>query len=104
MKRFAFIVAIVLLGSANLRAQETVQYFDRKAGVEKQFYGAIQQESPAGISMKQGTQTLTIAATDIRHVIYPLGEVKSFEYNVPFNYEKAGIDPKRSQTDRRTAL
>ena len=77
---------------------------DHKLGKDADAAGTIQQESPAGITLKQGMTTKLIPATDIQHVEYRLGDVKQLEYSLPFSREKNALDPKKTPVDRRALM
>ena len=108
MKRSALIIGLLALLSLTgvVYGQDKVIVVDRKTGKEKEVSGQIQDETPAGITLKQGTATTLIPALDVNHVAYRLGEVKNFEYIVPFNREKSGLDTVRhpDAADRKTLL
>jgi tetratricopeptide (TPR) repeat protein len=107
MKRIATIIGLLswlsLACTAGVRGQDKVQYVDRKTGKDAEAKGAIQEESPAGITLKQTNNVLLIPATDIHHVIYRLVGVTDLEYRRPFDREKSAL-AKKEATDRRMLL
>jgi tetratricopeptide (TPR) repeat protein len=95
MKRIALIIGLLaslsLAWTAGARGQDKVIYVDRKTGKDETANGVIQEESPAGITIKQATkpQPQLIPALDVVEVDYKPGDnVKGFQYKVPFGKEK----------------
>lgn len=107
MKRMALIIGLLswlsLTWTTGVRGQDKVLYFDHKTQKETDVRGAIEDESPAGISFKEKGSKFLIPATDIRHVVYRLGTVTEIDYIRPFNHEKSALAQK-VPAERRTRL
>lgn len=79
-----FVGALVCMSAGSaVRAQDTIEYYDRAKKAEAKATGAIQQETPAHVSYKVGGKTEKIAATDIRDITYKIPVTLSREYRIP---------------------
>src|SRR5205814_137826 len=107
MKRSALIIGLLtwlaLSCTASVRAQDKVKYVDHKTGKEVDPAGAIEQETEAGITLKQGLTTNLIPVADIHRVVYNLANVTEVDYGLPFRRGENALRPKNA-AERRTIL
>jgi len=94
------VVGLAVTAAGPAAAQEEVKVVDHVSKKESQVKGVIDSESPEGIKVKSGKDTTLVPAMDIKFVQYRLGDVKSYEYNMPFNKESKALDPATKPADR----
>jgi hypothetical protein len=95
MKRILFAAGLTvcfsLFAAAPSRAQDTVRRRDPKGGKDANVSGAIEQESPAGVKIKVGKESLLIPPEDIVYIAYHLVNVSEIEFGTPYGKEQQAM-------------
>jgi predicted negative regulator of RcsB-dependent stress response len=95
MKRILFAAGLAacfsLFAAAASRAQDTVVRRDPKGGKDVMVSGTVEQESPAGVKIKVGKQSLLIPPEDIVHIAYHLPDVSEIEFGTPYGKEQQAM-------------
>jgi tetratricopeptide (TPR) repeat protein len=94
------VVGLAAVGAGPTAAQEEIKVVDHVSKKESLVKGAIDSESPEGIKVKSGKDTTLVPAVDVKYVQYRLGDVKSYEYSMPFNKESKALEPATKAADR----
>jgi len=80
-----------LFAAAPSRAQDTIHRRDPKGGKDVNVSGVIEQESPAGVKIKVGKESVLIPPEDIVHIAYHLGNVSEIEFGTPYGKEQQAM-------------
>src|SRR5690242_9419639 len=93
-------VAAALVAGAAV-AQDAEVYV---AGQKEAVKGTIQEEGPAGIKIKVGSEVRDLPALSIRQVNYKLKDVAVVDYKRPFTDEELGLRPGTRPAERARRL
>lgn len=106
MKRVIMIAValVVFIGSSAQAQLDEVRFMNRTTNKEDSIKGTIDQESPAGIRIKQRAMGTDIPAADILLVIYHLAGITVLDFRAPFGKEIRGLTPGASEKLRKDLL
>src|SRR6266404_9150229 len=82
-----FLCSLAIVTGSSVRAQDTIEYYDRTKKAEAKATGPIQEETPSHVSYKVGSKTEKIAAADIRDITYKLPVTISAAYRAPLTLD-----------------
>src|SRR5947209_2367657 len=106
MKRIPLVafLAVAILTSAAQGQLDDVRFVNKTTKKEDQTKGNIDQESPAGVKVKQRTDVTLIPAADIVQITYHSASVSAIDYRAPFGKEARALTPGTKEDARKTFL